>query len=247
MDARKSFALALAVSGLAGTQFAHLAHADGPWSGPYGGLSGGGGWGDQSQQGGHLVLPPPSSITLIPDGHYSLSGGLAGGGVGYNWQEDQLVYGFEGDGSWADISGAGTCSFGTPLAHACGGRIGALGTARGRLGIATDPGFGLGSLLIYLTGGLAVGDVHAWDAFFGTSGSDVQVGWTIGGGGELMVAPQWSVKLEYLHVNLGTEGFFSAAPPSPEHVTTSADILRAGVNYHFDLPAPPPAPLVSKY
>lgn len=244
MDARKSFALALAVSGLAGTSLAHSAYADGPWSGPYGGITGGGGWGDQVQHGGILAAPPTTF-----DGHYSLSGGLVGGGVGYNWQEDRLVYGFEGDGSWADISGSGLCSFGTPRVHACGGKIDALGTARARLGVLTDPVpvLGIGGILIYLTGGLAVGDVHAWDAFFGTSGSDVQAGWTIGGGGEIMIAPQWSIKLEYLHVELGTEGIFSAVPPQPEHVSTSAEILRAGVNYHFNPPPPPPAPLVSKY
>lgn len=150
----------------------------------------------------------------------------------------------EADGSWADITGTGSCGADQ---HACGGGIEALGTVRGRLGIdAGSFGGPFGPVLLYATGGLAVGDVHGWDSLHGGSGSSVLAGWTVGAGVEVMFAKNWSAKLEYLHVDLGDHNIFSAVPPYPEYVTTKANIVRAGINYHFDL-APPPAPLVSKY
>lgn len=57
MSVRKSLALAVAVSGSAAPALA----AD--WSGPYGGLSAGGGFGDQAQHGGILVLPSSGGMT----------------------------------------------------------------------------------------------------------------------------------------------------------------------------------------
>lgn len=174
----------------------------------------------------------------VADGHYGLGGGLVGGTIGYNWQYDRFVYGLEGDGFWADISGSGICGSTDP--HACGGSIEALGTVRGRLGYdaGSFPG-PLGPALFYVTGGLAVGNVHAWDSLYGGSGGSVLSGWTVGAGAEVMFAKNWSAKIEYLHVDLGDHGIFSAIPNYPEYVATTANIVRVGINYHFDF-APPP-------
>jgi len=253
MEARKSLAIAIAVSGISG-----LAAKAEPvnWAGPYFGVSAGGGVGDQSQHGGVLLLPSsgPGTTTIttytstyIPDGNYGISGALLGGGVGYNWQQERLVVGVEADGSWSSISGSGTCGFPWALPHACGGGIGALGTLRGRIG--WDFGWSLGafgSVLPFVTGGLAVGEVHAWDSLLSTSGSTTLPGWTLGGGLEAMIAPHWSVKVEYLHVNLGNYGIFTAAT-FPEHVSTHAEVFRIGVNYHFDLAPPPQLVVKAKY
>jgi outer membrane immunogenic protein len=254
MHVRKSVAIALAISGNAAAATSALA---GDWSGPYAGISAGGGWGYQSQH--TSILQPPGGGTSTgsttgpttgpittpgADGQYNLSGALVGGGVGYNWQISNFVFGLEGDGSWADISGSDqTC--GSPV-HPCGGGIDAFGTVRGRVGI--DPGISLfNGVLLYATGGLAVADVHAWDSLNTTSGSHVDAGWTVGGGIETKITPNWSVKLEYLYAQFDDPGLFSALPPNPERVRTDVNIVRVGVNYYFNAPPPPAPPVIAKY
>jgi outer membrane immunogenic protein len=123
-----------------------------------------------------------------------------------------------------------------------------LGTLRGRLGLLVKP-----TWLAYVTGGLAYGGVKASDTLFqtGTNGfigagngslSGIRPGWTLGAGLELMVAPRWSVKAEYLHYDLTSS--FNSTPTSaffviPVYQTLASsahfqgDIARAGVNYHF--------------
>src|SRR6202041_1996032 len=71
------------------------------WSGWYAGVEGGGGFGSSNQiAGGPLGFGP---ITA----GYRLSGWLAGGTVGYNYQSGAWVFGLEGDMSWAKIRGSG--------------------------------------------------------------------------------------------------------------------------------------------
>ena len=83
---------------------------------------------------------------------------------------------------------------------------------RGRLGVAVTP-----DLLLYGTGGLAYGHVDASAntqlfngdgslfAEYPASISTTKVGWTAGAGAEWMFARNWSAKLEYLYVDLGSE------------------------------------------
>jgi outer membrane immunogenic protein len=248
MDKMKSLAIALAVSGVAvaaaGATSPAAAQTAGNWSGPHIGGSAGYGGGTQAQQGGILVLPGGGNTTTggpntIADGHYSLGGGLVGGGVGYNWQQDRVVFGLEADGSWADISGNGICGTPNVNLHACGGAIRGFGTVRGILGF--DIGRGLspaGNAMVYGTGGLAVANIRAWDAMFNTSGDSTRAGWTLGAGIEQKISRNWSVKLEYLHADFGTHGIFTAIQPNVEQVTTRADIGRIGLSYYFDAPAP---------
>ena len=247
MSMRKSLALAVAVAGIGSSAHSVPALA-GPatWSGPYAGISGGGGWGHQAQSGGVSSFKIISSA-INDDGNYDLSGGLVGGGIGYNFQSDRTIYGIEADASWADISGSGTC--GVPTTHACGGAINGIETLRGRLGY--DLGTvvpSLGDTMVFAAGGLAVGQIHAWDALLGTSGNKTAAGWTVGGGFEAMLGGNWSVKLEYLHIDLGNPAVFTALPPNPEHVATTAEIIRLGFDYHFNsfAPAPAAAPMVRK-
>jgi len=61
-------------------------------------------------------------------------------------------------------------------------------------------------------------------------------GWTIGGGAELALGPNWSARLEYLYVDLGTVNSTIVVPGAPS-LTDSArfqmNVVRAGVNYRF--------------
>jgi outer membrane immunogenic protein len=224
------------------------------WTGGYGGISGGYGWGHSDQTDPGIAPPPAVDYYGVGDGHFSLNGGLLGGTLGINRQLGPWVFGLEGDFSWADIKGqSDVCGPTTVTPHPCGTKLDALGTFRGRVGYAAGAN---GNWLLYATGGLAVGDVGGWDSLTPASGSDWRAGWTVGAGVETAFAPNWTAKLEYLYVDLGNAQLFNIVPGVPESVGFTANLLRAGINYRFGDPAaapqsytkvpytkaPPPAP-----
>jgi outer membrane immunogenic protein len=202
------------------------------WTGGYGGIAGGYGWGHSDQTDPGIPTPPiPTFNPGLGDGHFSTNGGLLGGTLGYNWQKGPWVYGVEGDFSWADIKGqSSVCGPTTVTPHPCGTSLDALGTFRGRVGYAAGA---TGNWLLYATGGLAIGDVRGWDALMPASGNDWRAGWTVGAGVEAAIAPNWTAKLEYLHVDLGNGQVFNIVPGIAESVSFKADIVRAGINYKF--------------
>lgn len=229
---------ALAAVGFVGTAHAQTTYAAPPpyyapapvnWGGPYLGIEGGGGWGSSHH----------SDDTGFDSGSFSLGGGLVGGTAGYNWQVGPVVLGVEGDMSWADISGA---TGGLP-GNVCGGaqphcstKLNDLGTARARIG------YGFGTILPYATAGLAFGDVHGHEGDIPANGGAgfggaYRVGWALGAGIEDAFTPNWSVKLEYLHVDLGRGNTFTDTfadgSTAAQNVNFQADIFRIGVNYKF--------------
>ena len=113
-------------------------------------------------------------------------------------------------------------------------------TFRGRLGAAVTP-----TLLLYGTGGLAVGQIKTNASFtiptaaVATSFSDTKAGWTVGAGVEWGFSPNWSVKLEYLYIDFGhTDNSFSSIAPFTGSFTASShvtdNIVRGGINYRFN-------------
>ncbi|QWG11021.1 hypothetical protein KMZ29_14650 [Bradyrhizobium sediminis] len=95
-----------------------------------------------------------------------------------------------------------------------------------------------------MTGGLAVGNVQGWDKLTPSEGSGFRTGWTAGAGIEARIAPQWTAKLEYLHVDLGPSVLFDVVPLVPETVSFRADIIRVGLNRSFGDPVvSAPAPM----
>ena len=139
--------------------------------------------------------------------------GLAGGGqLGYNWQNGQFVFGAETD---LQFSGADDTfapfKFSNPW----------FGTLRGRAGIAFN------NVLLYATLGLAYGDLRAQSA--GLDETRTEVGWTGGVGLEYGFAPNWSARVEYLYLDLGSRGFTLTGTDNG----LQANLLRVGINYHF--------------
>ena len=205
------------------------------WTGFYLGIEGGVGWGTAED----------TDSTGFDSGRFATTGGLVGGTIGYNWQINKIVLGLEGDGSGAWIRGSTT---GAP--NFCGGApsycesdLQALGTFRGRVGVAID------RFLPYATGGLAVGSLHGHegdvlaDGAVG-DGTTTVTGWTVGGGLEAAINPNWSAKIEYLHVDLGNAAIFNDVIPSiggavvAQNVRYTAEILRFGLNYKFNWGGP---------
>jgi len=147
----------------------------------------------------------------------TLSGGFAGGTAGYNWQMGNLVLGIEADAAWADV-GATFFPFEA--------RIRDMGTVRGRLGYAFD------SVLLYGTGGYAWAENRL--SVPGLSDSKFLSGWTLGAGVEVMFAPKWSVKAEYLYRSFEGQTYFSNIVPGGLPTgTINLNSVQVGVNYHF--------------
>ena len=196
------------------------------WTGPYVGIAGGYGWGNSGQTDPGIVI---NQTVTSEDGSYAVNGGILGGTLGYNWQQGPWVFGVEGDYSWADISGSSNvCGASSP--HPCGTKLESLGTLRGRIGYAMGA---TGNWLPYVTGGLAVGELNAWDSLLSQSGSDFRAGWTVGGGVEVGITRNWTAKIEYLYVDLGSQQMFNIVPGVPETVSFTANIIRGGINYRF--------------
>jgi outer membrane immunogenic protein len=79
---------------------------------------------------------------------------------------------------------------------------------------------------------------------FAGSNSRTSVGWTVGGGAEYRFWQNWSLKLEYLYVNLGSSETFTISAPTPAPGTSPSvlnvsfddaafSLVRAGLNYRF--------------
>ena len=121
-----------------------------------------------------------------------------------------------------------------------------FGTFRGRLGFTPADRW-----LLYVTGGLAYGEVTTSEtsnvngAVVAFSTDRMKLGWTIGGGVEAALWSNWTAKLEYLYIDLGTinDVLIGIAPITP--IVTSSrvtdQIVRVGLNYRFG------GPVVARY
>lgn len=240
------------------------------WTGFYVGLNAGYTWDESSSVAvsSGSIAPVNPIVGIAGSGLLgtSIDGFIGGGQIGYNYQfANAFVAGVEADIQGVAGSNSGTSSvaaFG-PLTSTISASksIDYLGTVRGRLGYLITP-----SLLVYGTGGLAYGQANLSSSVFQAVGglvgasssafSDTRVGWTAGGGVEWLFLPKWSAKVEYLYYDLGTVStssvisFTTVAGPA---ATTSSSarfnghVVRAGVNYHFNLFSPAAAPVVAKY
>ena len=179
------------------------------WTGFYIGANGGGGWGRSWWQSPAIAV--------------DLSGAQVGGTAGYNWQFGSAVFGLEGDLDWSNLKGTSNSA----LCSGCSTSDSWLSTVRGRAGYA------FGGIMPYLTGGLAVGDIRAsMPGFAGASATNA--GWTLGGGVEIALPGNWTVKAEYLHVDLGNFNCGTGCGiSSANNVSKHDDVVRAGLNYHF--------------
>ena len=188
------------------------------WTGLYAGVNGGAAWGSSSQRdtaigGGRRA-----------DGDYNMNGGFVGGTVGYNWQFANMLAGLEGDLDWAPVSGSSSVC-GTN--HECGTKLKGLGTVRGRIGSV------IGNTLLFATGGLAVGNINAYDVSGPASATKTKAGWTVGGGIENRLSGPWSAKVEYAYTAFGHTDYFTLADHTPESIDLKSHMVKFGLNYAF--------------
>jgi outer membrane immunogenic protein len=150
--------------------------------------------------------PVDGGLSLTTNG--TADGFIGGAQVGYNHQTGHLVLGIEADLNYDNFLTSSVTS---------GTSAGWVGSLRPRLGYAMGP------MLFYGTGGLAYGNPDL--SSFSTSGADFRLGWTAGAGIEYGLSRNWSMRLEYLHTDLGP------STNTPDHLTD--DVLRFGVNVRF--------------
>jgi outer membrane immunogenic protein len=186
------------------------------------------------------------------------SGFIGGVYAGYNWQAASWVLGLE-----ADISGlanSNTTATAPNLAFPGGALLAGgfvfnrsqdwLSTVRGRVGYLVTP-----TTLLYVAGGAAFAEHHSRASYTEAGGGvwqtdyrKTQVGYTVGGGAEWMVSPNWLVRAEYLYVSLPGSSVNTVSPAfAPTFVVpfnwsrTDEHIGRIGVAYKFG------GPVVAKY
>ncbi len=223
------------------------------WTGFYIGLNAGAAIAVNNNQNNVLQNAVLANALGVPFfGGFGNNGGnrtafIGGGQLGYNWQSGPIVFGLEADAQYRS-------SFGVGQNGGLGGTANArndgfLGTVRGRIGYAITPMF-----MIYATGGAAFGNTFTGAGFnpflFGFGGNNnnnnFKVGYTIGGGLEYAFSPNWSVKAEYLFVDLGRSSQGAALFGFGGNTGRSqAHIGRLGVNYKFG--SAYAAPVVAAY
>jgi outer membrane immunogenic protein len=185
------------------------------WTGTYIGINGGYGWATSN----HTNIA--SGVTT---GDFDIKGGVAGVTYGGNWQAGNVVLGFESDFDWTDIKG--TTGIGAVCGAGCFTDTKWLSTERMRAG------WDFNGWLLYGTAGAAFADVKAGIVGCTPCGEKTRAGWTAGVGLETMFWRNWSAKIEYLHYDVGSDINWTGA--AGVRVLDRGDLVRAGINYHFD-------------
>jgi outer membrane immunogenic protein len=204
------------------------------------------------------------TVAGIATSRDNVNGFIGGAQAGYNWKLSNWVAGLE-----ADFQGSGERGSTGLICPGCGDgpsditatltqKLDWFGTARGRAGVLITP-----DVLLYGTAGLAYGEVQTTASITGpsvaspttvfalTGQNSLRAGWTAGTGVEAHVGGNWTVKLEYLYMDLGS---VSVVPVQTTILGTrrnllgasyssafTDNVLRFGFNYVFN------SPLVARY
>jgi outer membrane immunogenic protein len=229
------------------------------WTGFY---SGGNTGGVIDRASGTSIFSDTENGNVFPlSDSFSNTAFLGGLQVGYNWQIDpHWVAGLEADWDWTnagysfcrqnDQTSENVCAEPVNVTgfQEVSSRTDWLATVRGRLGMTW------GSWLLYGTGGAAFGRVQTgltMDCLADGCGESIRTllassttnttkgGWVAGLGAEEMLSANWSVRAEWLHIDLGT---INAALPTTGNAGVETaiwsrnerfDELRIGLNYRL--------------
>ena len=227
------------------------------WAGPY--LGGTIGYSAGKSKTDTIFSDPVNGTELFATrASRQLDGAIGGAQAGYNWLAGNWLAGIEGDlnysGQRAKLNAVCPGEVCNPalvgviddpsviakFEHSQ--KLEWFATLRGRLGVTVTP-----DAIAYVTGGLAVGEVMTAGTVFGFDGDgnpvntivsshNTKAGYAAGGGIEGRLAGNWTAKIEYLYLDLGTVTTMPA--PAPNSTTTTAfnsritdNLLRVGINY----------------
>ncbi|TMJ52210.1 MAG: porin family protein [Alphaproteobacteria bacterium] len=205
------------------------------WTGFYIGANGGLG---SSRKCWDSIVP---AATIGPEGCHDATGGVAGGQIGYRWQASNWVFGIEGQGDWADLSGSNASLLFPGFSNHS--KIDAFGLLTGQVGYAWN------NVLFYVKGGAAVtGDRFRID-FAGvpesTTVNQTRWGGTVGAGFEFGFAQNWSAGFEYDHLFMQDKNVAFATPAGvfvgADRIRQDVDLVTIRVNYRWG------GPVIAKY
>jgi outer membrane immunogenic protein len=200
-----------------------------------------------------LGLPAIAPIVLVPSrlgtipAHSGTNTSFVGGGqIGYNWQINNFLVGFETDASWTRVRAGAAVTVvdpfaiqtltGTTTAH-----IDWTASLRARVGVTFD------RVLLYATGGAALAGGRVNSSFTMTnpipgiffpipfSGTNTasenftRLGWTVGGGLEWAFDRNWSLGGEYRYSNYGNRSV-RLANTDPAFAVDGLGIVAQSVN-----------------
>jgi outer membrane immunogenic protein len=170
------------------------------WTGPYAGVTVGYGFSGNTDVGGFNEI-----------GTDGFAAGVFGG---YNYQVGNIVAGAEADigYSWEDGSNAGYSS-----------NSGLEGSLRARLGYVVSP-----TILLYATAGGAAKDLEVSGGGF--SDNNTMLGWTAGGGADIMVTENVFGRVEYRYTDFGSDTFNVGAPVE---VSDTSNRITFGLGMKF--------------
>lgn len=224
------------------------------WEGPYIGAYGG--WAhsrtkatdlDGTEFGDQDVASVPGVSLSMSDDDF-----FAGGTIGYNFQSGAFVFGPEVELGYINNDRLYITEVGDGVPDGDGAdddgiltEYGFYGVAAGRVGYAVD------RVLVFAKGGLAFADIKnaggeydgkgdedsdgkwGFDGDESGFGSDIRLGFAIGGGVEWAVADQWSVKAEYLYMDFGSKTYNGTDNDSRYKFKNTLHTVKVGVNWLF--------------
>jgi len=176
-----------------------------------------------------------------PAGAQNDSSWLAGVQAGFNYQVSQWVFGVEAQTSWTRLRGHDTNLLIGPTVND-NSKTDNIGTIAARFGLAWD------RTLFFVKGGGAWAHDRFFTAFATNptvalqSTTDTRWGWMIGGGIEYAFWTNWSVKVEYDHLDFGRDR--ETLQPQPGcgclpfqyDIRQTVDLVKVGINYRFGGP-----------
>jgi outer membrane immunogenic protein len=195
------------------------------WTGFYVGAQAGYAWGDTRNLSVTTRTGRPGGVSE----NYSPDGAVGGAHAGVNLQFGHLVVGGEVDLEATGIEGQTTRAGRNRTELTADWQ----GSVRGRVGFAAD------RFMIYGTAGLAFADIEVHQVNAATrrseSSSDMELGYTIGGGVEYAFTNSLTARLEYRYSEFDTIRKVSTVFPGQtmEQRDPSFHTMRAGVSYKF--------------
>jgi outer membrane immunogenic protein len=239
----------LAMAGFAGA--ADTAGTGHNWTGFYIGVNAGAAFNDSDYtlrpNKGYQANTPAQNSLISGSGDFNDTSFTGGAQAGYNYQMSFFVLGLETDFNYNGIDESDHVARafgGGRFIHTVTQEVDYFGTLRARVGFTP-----IDTLLVYATGGLAYGSVDSnsnvlftapvRDNYIGSK-SSLRTGWTAGGGIEYALSRNWSIRAEYLGVDLGSQSYeygnqavCSGQCSYRTGIDTFENIARLGINYKF--------------
>ncbi|MCL2715707.1 MAG: outer membrane beta-barrel protein [Alphaproteobacteria bacterium] len=183
-------------------------------------------------------------------GCHNATGATIGGQIGYRWQLASWVFGVEGQGNWADLSGSNRSTYVNAFGATNQTRINSLALVTAQVGYAVN------NVLLFVKGGGAMvnsryeytsSPTDPYGNFHGTA-SESRWNPAVGAGVEFAFAPNWTIGAEYNHVfrsnkdeKLSCTGTYAdnyvcGCASDGLHVRQGLDMALVRLNYRFGGP-----------